>query len=119
MLSRRWWTATAATVVVTAALLSPPGTGTAAPPAGPGAAPVTLAADETALIRFTLHDEATFRALVAQGADIAARSRSTTAVVADIVVSADQLTALRARGATAEQVIQTSADGARHFADSQ
>jgi hypothetical protein len=116
MLSRRWWTATAATVVVTAALLSPPGTGAAAPPAAPG--PVALAAGETALVRFTLPDEATFRALVAEGADIAARSRSTRAVVADIVVSADQLSALRARGATAEQVIQTSSDGARHFADS-
>ena len=124
MLSRRWWTATAATVVVTAALLSPPGTGAAAAPAAPGAAqpaaagPVALAAGETALIRFTLPDEATFRALVAEGADIAARSRSTSAVVADIVVTADQLAALQARGATAEHVIQTSTDAARHFADS-
>ena len=87
-------------------------------PACRTAGPVALAAGETALVRFTLPDEATFRALVAEGADIAARSRSTRAVVADIVVSADQLAALRARGATAEQVIQTSSDGARHFADS-
>src|SRR5918998_6274593 len=106
MSTRRCRVATVAAAVLTAALLTQPGaSAAAAPSAAPAAAPqVTLAAGETALVRFRLPDEAAFQQLVAAGADIATRPRTTPGqVMADIVVTAEQLAALTAHGATAVQ----------------
>jgi hypothetical protein len=103
MSSRRPWAATVAAVVLTAGLLTHPGTSAAAPPT------VTLAAEQSALIRFRLPNEAMFQQLVAEGADVAARPRTTPGqVLADLVVTGDQLAALTARGATALQRIPTT-----------
>ena len=115
----RRWTATAATAVLTAGLLTHPGASAAAPPAAPAAGPVIeLAAGQTALVRFRLPAEAAFRELVASGADVATRPRTTAGqVMADVVVTAAELTALRGRGATAVQVIQTEADAARRLSE--
>jgi hypothetical protein len=120
MSSRRCWAATAAAAVLTAGLLVHPGTSAAAPPARAAAAPaVTLAAGETALVRFRLPDEKMFTDLVAAGADIAARPRTSPGqVLADLVVTADQLSALTARGAVAVQLIHRASDGARLLAES-
>jgi hypothetical protein len=119
MSSRRRWAATAAAAVLTAGLLTHPGASAASPPTAPAAGPaITLAPDETALIRFRLPDEAAFHALVASGADIAARPRSTAGqIMADVVVTAAELAALTGRGAVAVQVIQTASDGARRLAE--
>ena len=107
-MSTRRWAATAAAAVLTVGLLTHPGAGVAAPPDTP-AATVTLAADETALVRFRLPDEAAFRNLVAAGADIAARPRTSPGqVLADVVVTADQLAAMQARGAVAVRKIPTA-----------
>jgi len=115
MSTRRRWAATVATAVLTAGLLTHPGASAAAPPAGPA---IALAAGETALVRFRLPDEAAFRALVASGADVATRPRSTAGqVMADVVVTATELAALTARGAVAVQIIQTASDGARRLAE--
>lgn len=119
MSSRRRWAATAATAVLTVGLLTHPGASAAAPSATPAAAPtVAPAAGETALIRFRLPDEAAFQDLVASGADVATRPRSTNGqVMADVVVTSAEFAALTARGAVAVQVIQTEADGARRLAE--
>jgi hypothetical protein len=119
MSTRRRWAATAATAVLTAGLLTHPGASAAAPPAGPAAAPaVELGAGQSALVRFRLPDEAMFDRLVAAGADVATRPRTTAGQVqADVVVTAEELAALTAQGAVAVQVIQTSADGARRQAE--
>jgi hypothetical protein len=119
-MSTRRWAATVAAAVLTAGLLSEPGVSAAAPPQPPAAGPgVALAAGDTALVRFRLPSEAAFRELVAAGADIATRPRTTPGqVMADIVVTGAQLAALTARGAVAVQVIQRASDGARHFAES-
>ncbi|WP_230394977.1 M14 family zinc carboxypeptidase [Plantactinospora alkalitolerans] len=120
-MTRRSWTATAATLVLTAAALVHPGTATAAPDTVPAraTAPVTLAADETALIRVELRDEAHFRELLAEGADIANRPRQQNGrVLADLVLTGRQLAALTARGAVARQVVQREGDAARRYADS-
>ncbi|GAA3340735.1 M14 family zinc carboxypeptidase [Amorphoplanes nipponensis] len=121
MSSRRRWAVTAATAVLTAGLLTHPGASAAAPPGGPGAAPaIALAAGEHALIRFRLPDEAAFQRLVASGADVATRPRTTDGqVMADVVVDAAELGALTKRGAVAVQVIQTQDDGARRLAEGQ
>jgi Zinc carboxypeptidase len=109
---RRRWAATAAAAVLTAALLTQPGVSAAAPPDAPA---VTLAAGQTALVRFRLPNEAMFGQLVAEGADIAARPRTAAGqVLADLVVTGDQLAALTARGAVAVQLIPTGPD--RRFA---
>ena len=119
MSSRRRWAATAATAVLTVGLLTHPGASAAAPPATAVAGPaVAVAAGETALIRFRLPDEAAFQDLVASGADVATRPRSTNGqVMADVVVTSAEFAALTARGAVAVQVIQTEADGARRLAE--
>jgi hypothetical protein len=110
MSTRRRWAVTAATAVLTAGLLTHPGASSAAPPAAPA---VSLAAGETALVRFRLPDEAAFHALVASGADLAARPRTTAGqVMADVVVNAQELAALTARGAVAVQVIPTASGAA-------
>ncbi|MEU7908614.1 M14 family zinc carboxypeptidase [Actinoplanes sp. NPDC049118] len=102
MSTRRSWAATAAAAVLTAGLLTHPGAGVAAPPE------VDLADTASALVRFRLPDEAMFRDLVAAGADVAARPRTTPGqVMADLVVTGTQLDALTARGAVAVQVIPT------------
>jgi hypothetical protein len=108
-MSTRRWAATVAAAVLTAGLITHPGPSAAAPPDTDSPA-IELAAGQTALIRFRLPDEAAFRDLVASGADIAARPRTTPGqVMADVVVSADELAALRARGATALRVIPSGA----------
>jgi hypothetical protein len=118
MSTRRRWAATAATAVLTAGLLTQPGASAAAPPAAPAAAPVTAPAGETALIRFRLPTEAMFHDLVAAGADVANRPRTTDGqVMADVVVTPAELAALTARGAVAVQVIQTETDAARQLAE--
>ena len=105
-MSTRRWAATVAAAVLTTGLLVHPGPSAAAPPDST----IELAAGQTALVRFRLPDETAFRDLVASGADIAARPRTTPGqVMADVVVSADELAALRARGATALQVIPSGA----------
>jgi hypothetical protein len=121
MSTRRCRAATVAAAVLTAGLLIPSGAGAAAEPsAAPAVAPgVTLAAGETALVRFRLPDEAAFQQLVAAGADIATRPRTTPGqVMADVVVTAGQLAVLTAHGATAVQVIQRESDGSRRAAES-
>jgi len=119
MSSLRRWAATAATAVLTVGLLTHPGASAAAPPATAAAGPaIAPAAGETALIRFRLPDEAAFQQLIASGADVATRPRSTDGqVMADVVVTSAELAALTARGAVAVQVIQTEADGARRLAE--
>jgi hypothetical protein len=108
MSTRRRWAATAAAAVLTAGLLTHPGAGVAAPPGS-----VDLADTASALVRFRLPDEAMFRDLVAEGADVAARPRTTPGqVMADLVVTGRQLDALVARGAAAVQVIPTESAGA-------
>jgi hypothetical protein len=102
---RRRWATTAAAAVLMAAMLPQPGVSAAARPDAPA---VTLAAGQTALVRFRLPNEAMLRQLVAEGADIAARPRTAPGqVLADLVVTADQLATLTARGAVAVQVIST------------
>src|SRR4051794_21265192 len=110
MSHRRIWVASAAAAVLTVGLLAPSGTSTAAPPdnAQPAAGPaVKLAAGETALVRFRLPNEAMLRDLVASGADVAARPRTTLGQVqVDLVVTGQELAALTASGAVATQLIQ-------------
>jgi hypothetical protein len=119
-MSSRRWAATVAAAVLTAGLLTQPVAGAAAPPPAPAAGPgITLAAGETALVRFRLPDEAAYRQLVAAGADIATRPRTTPGqVMADIVVTGAQLAALTARGAVAVQVVQRASDGVRRATES-
>ncbi|MFY1692045.1 M14 family zinc carboxypeptidase [Plantactinospora sp. WMMB782] len=93
----------------------------AAPDAAPpgAAAPTTLADDETALVRVQLRDEAQFRQLLAEGADIANRPRHRDGqLLADLVLTGRQLAALTAQGAVARQVVQRDGDAARHYAES-
>ncbi|GAA0802144.1 M14 family zinc carboxypeptidase [Spirilliplanes yamanashiensis] len=117
MSRRRRLATAAAAAVLTAGLIVHPGAVSAAPPPAPGA--VSLAAGETGLVRFRLPGEAMLAELVAGGADVAARPRTAPGqVLADIVVTAGELAALRERGAVAVQLIQTSADAARHAAES-
>ena len=94
-MSAKW---IAVAVLLTAPLINPsPAT----------AAPIEIS--QTSLVRFQLPGEDMFRDLVAEGADIAARPRTTEgAVLADLVVTPAQLAALTARGATAVQVIPTT-----------
>ncbi|MFY1670525.1 M14 family zinc carboxypeptidase [Plantactinospora sp. WMMB334] len=120
-MTRQWWTATAVTLVLTATVLGNPQPGTAAPDAGGtgSTVPVTLAADETALVRVQLRDEAQFRQLLAEGTDIANRPRQRDGeLLADLVLTGRQLAALTARGAVARQVVQRESDAARRYADS-
>ncbi|MEE6307925.1 M14 family zinc carboxypeptidase [Plantactinospora veratri] len=93
----------------------------AAPDSAPPAAgsPITLAADETALVRVQLRDEAQFRQLLAEGADIANRPRQRDGhLLADLVLTGRQLAALTATGAVARQVVQRDGDAARHYTES-
>ncbi|GIJ45309.1 hypothetical protein Val02_21950 [Virgisporangium aliadipatigenens] len=100
--------------LATAALLTTTLVQTGAAPAH--AAPPAVAAQETALVRVQLPDEAMYDALVAAGADIATRPRADgTRVVVDLVLTGADLAALTARGARTLQVIQREGDGtARH-----
>src|SRR6187549_658380 len=117
MSSSRRWAALAATAALTAGLLTHPGVSSAAPTAPAAGAAITVAPGETALVRFRLPDEAAFHALVASGADVATRPRTTTGqVLADVVVTPAELAALTGRGAVPVQVIQTASDGARRLA---
>ncbi|MEV0720930.1 peptidase M14, partial [Asanoa sp. NPDC050611] len=122
MSTRRIWVAGATAAVLTVGLLAPSGSGVAAPPttAAPAAGPaVKLAAGETALVRFRLPNEAMLRDLVASGADVAARPRTTLGQVqVDLVVSDQELAALTARGAVATQLIQTATEGSARAAAS-
>src|SRR4051794_20173730 len=90
---------------------------TLAPPQAQ-AAPIELSTTEHALIRFRLPDEAALQRLVQEGADIAARPKTSAdgAVLADLVVDEAELTALTRSGATAIQVIHRQSDGARRLA---
>ncbi|MEO3819754.1 M14 family zinc carboxypeptidase [Plantactinospora sp. B24E8] len=117
MSPRRWWTATAATLVLTTTALVAPGASAAAPTAP--TTDVTLAPDETALVRVQLRDEAQFRQLLAEGADIANRPRLDDGrVLADLVLTGRQLAALTAQGVLARQVVQREGDAARRYAES-
>ncbi|GIF75090.1 M14 family zinc carboxypeptidase [Asanoa siamensis] len=122
MSTRRIWVASATAAVLTVGLLAPSASSTAAPPdtAAPAAGPtVKLAAGETALVRFRLPDEAMLRDLVASGADVAARPRTTLGQVqVDLVVTGAELDALTARGAVATQLIQTATEGSARVAAS-
>ena len=103
MQSRRWSALAAAVVLI--ALPAP---------ASASEKTVQIAPGQTALVRFQLPSEAMFQDLLAEGADIAARPRTTAGVVqADLVVTATELAALTARGAAAVQVIPTAARAAQ------
>ncbi|MFG1610365.1 M14 family zinc carboxypeptidase [Actinoplanes sp. NPDC049265] len=103
MPSRRSSVAIAAVAVLITGALAHPGAASAAP-----RQTITLAADQTALVRFQLTGEQQFTELLESGADIAARPRTTAgAVLADLVVTGTELAALTARGAKAEQIIPT------------
>ena len=107
MSSRIRWIA-AATVIAVAVALAP------SPPAA--AAEPVLAAGEHALIRFRLPDEAALQRLVAAGADLAARPRSTPGkVLADLVVDDAGLAALIKGGAEPVQVIERESDAPRRL----
>ena len=106
---------TRVTAVLAAVLLIVP----LAPQPASAAAPIDLGA-EHALIRFRLPDEAALRRLVADGADIAARPKTSAdgAILADLVVDQTELTALTRSGARATQVIERESDGAARLAQS-
>ncbi|RLP85295.1 M14 family zinc carboxypeptidase [Micromonospora sp. CV4] len=117
MIVRRRWTAAATTAILVSAVLSHPGPGTAAPAAP--AAPITLSASETALVRMQLRDQAQLDRLVATGADLANRPRARDGrILADLVLTGTQLADLTAQGATAVQIVQRAGDGERHYVDS-
>ncbi|SNT65851.1 Zinc carboxypeptidase [Asanoa hainanensis] len=122
MSNRRIWVAGATAAVLTVGLLAPSGSSIAAPPdtAKPVTGPaVKLATGETALVRFRLPNEAMLRDLVASGADVAARPRTTLGQVqVDLVVTDQELAALTARGAVATQLIQTASEGSARVAAS-
>jgi hypothetical protein len=104
----RWPATLTATLLITSLLTVQPGTAQAAEndQITPKTDQITLNSGETALIRFQLPDEAAFERLLASGADIAARPRTTpTAVLADVVVNDEELKSLQAGGATAVQLI--------------
>ncbi|GLY99077.1 M14 family zinc carboxypeptidase [Actinoplanes sp. NBRC 103695] len=104
MPSRQRSVAIAAVAVLLAGALAHPGSASAAAHDND----ITLAAGQTALVRFQLTGEQMFTDLLTEGADIAARPRTTAGVVqADLVVKGAELAALTARGATAVQVIPT------------
>jgi hypothetical protein len=103
---RRWTTGLVAVAVATAVVATGPEVSAA--PARPAAAPaVSVAPDDTALVRLRLPDRAFLDRLVAQGADLAGRPRAEgSAVLADLVVTGRELAALRAAGAVPTQLIQ-------------
>ncbi|MEU4558749.1 M14 family zinc carboxypeptidase [Actinoplanes sp. NPDC023936] len=104
------WPATLTAALLTATMLTvQPATAQAAE-----TPTITLSPGERALIRFQLPDQAAFDRLVAQGADIAARPRTTPgAVLADVVVDDRELAALRAGGADPVQLIHGEGIAAR------
>jgi hypothetical protein len=111
MRQRRWWVAL--TVLSTLMLGVNPAAG--AQPA-PG---VQLAAGETALVRVQLPAESMLQELIAAGADIATRPRTSgDDVLVDLVVSDRQLAELVAHGARPVQVIQRAHDGTARYAES-
>lgn len=112
MSSRVRWAAALSAALLTVSLI--PAQAGAAPRAAQAAvAPVTLGDAEHALIRFRLPDEAALRRLVAAGADIAARPKTSAdgAILADLVVDGTQLATLTRDGAVAVQVIERESDG--------
>lgn len=98
--------------------------------AAPGSAsPPTIGAEvsaglpsggQQALVRLRMPDQASLDRLVSSGADIAAQpsaspqSGGTTPLV-DVVVTGDELTALRAKGARVLQVIARAGDGTANY----
>jgi hypothetical protein len=75
------------------------------------AAPPSAVADELALVRVELPDQAMFDELVAGGADIATRPRFDDGrLLVDLVLTGSELDALTARGARTVQVIQRESD---------
>src|SRR5262245_36118475 len=105
MPSRRSTVAIAAVAVLLSGALAHPGSASAASKTSED---ITLAADQTALVRFQLTGEQQFTELLESGADLAARPRTTTDTVqADLVVTGAELAALEARGAKAVQLIPT------------
>jgi Zinc carboxypeptidase len=84
------------------------------------ASPVSVAADETALVRVQLPDQAMLDELVANGADLAARPRELTdgALAVDIVLTGRDLAALVQRGARPLQVIQRAGEASARYAES-
>ncbi|GAA1140709.1 hypothetical protein GCM10009583_08390 [Ornithinicoccus hortensis] len=112
----------AALLVATPAAFADPGGGD--PPGAQGAGAVAAEdlpqGSERALVRLALPDRAALEALVAADADIAAvpapspESRDGLVLV-DLVLTGDELTALRADGATVRQVIQREGDAQQRF----
>ncbi|TDV52096.1 M14 family zinc carboxypeptidase [Actinophytocola oryzae] len=101
---------TAAVVMSLSVLVLPPATNATAAP---------VSADELALVRVQLPDEAMFDELLTSGADIAARPRMDDGrLLVDLVVSGTELDALTARGASTVQVIQRDGDGSARYAQS-
>ncbi|HET9139326.1 M14 family zinc carboxypeptidase [Actinophytocola sp.] len=107
---RRWWVAATA-----ALLLSTVAAAIEAPAAGATAGPVSLAAGETGLVRLRLPNEAMADALIAAGADVAARSRAGGEVLMDLVLTDRQLAELTARGAEPVQLIAREQDGSANY----
>ncbi|HWH00386.1 MAG TPA: M14 family zinc carboxypeptidase [Pilimelia sp.] len=121
----RWRAALAAALLVTGAPLAVHhgGPAGAAPvPSGTGHAPVpavTLADHEVGLVRLELPSREVLRQLLAAGADLASRPRPVgDRVLADLVLTGRELTALTARGARPVQLVQRAGDGPARHAES-
>jgi zinc carboxypeptidase len=113
MSSRARWVAALSAILLTVSLMPPEAQ--AAPDAS-----ITLGDTEHALVRFRLTDEAALKRLVADGADIAARPRTSAdgAFLADLVVDGTQLKTLVGGGAQPLRVIEREGDGSRRAAAS-
>lgn len=114
---------TLATTLSAALVLAGSVTAAAAPgDADPPTASVDaeLAAEETALVRLQLPNRQMLEQLVADGADLAGVPASAPdvrgeRVLADVVLTGAELTALQAEGATLLQVIQREKEGTANF----
>ena len=87
----------------------------AAPDAAP-AASIQLAPNESALLRLSVPDAATVETLVENGYDLAGPLRAVdSAYQVDAVLTGSELSALKAQGVQATQVIERSGDGSARF----
>jgi hypothetical protein len=107
------WRGSLATAVVTTLVVTMLG---GQPALGAPGTASPLAAGETALVRVELPNEDMVTELIAAGADLANRPRSTAGKVrVDLVLDDRQLAELTARGARTVQVIQRAQDGTARY----
>lgn len=117
MRQRRWRTGLVAVAMATAVVAT--GQDVSAAPAAPAAPTISVAPDDTALVRLRLPDRAFLDRLVARGADLAGRPRTEGAtVLADLVVTGRELAVLEREGAVATQLIQRSGDARTRYRES-